>query len=69
MRPMTSQELQKGGADVATLYRADHAQPTTRNGPRTDYRGYILFSAPGDWKVTVRSGNRTVGTAVFRVTN
>jgi hypothetical protein len=68
MRPSSSRELRESGSSVAALYRAGHAQPTTRDGARTDYRGFILFSEPGTWKVVVRDGARVVGTAIFRVT-
>ena len=66
--PASSEELRQAGSVVAVLHRARHAQPTKRNGPLTDYRGYILFSQPGMWKVVVRRGTRVLGTAIFRVT-
>lgn len=62
----SSEELREAGVAAAVLYRFRHAQPTTRYGPLTDYRGFILFSAPGVWKIIVRSGTRVVGTAVLR---
>ena len=64
----TGAELREAGSPAAVLRRFRHAQPTRRNGPRTDYRGYMLFSTPGIWRIVVRSGSRIVGTATFRVT-
>jgi hypothetical protein len=51
-----------------TAHRFGQAGVTSTGGKRTDYRGYILFAAPGDWKVTVRRGKSVIGSVVYRVT-
>jgi hypothetical protein len=65
---VTSDALRNSGTVTAVLHRSGQAQATQIGAPRTDYRGYMLFAAPGKWKVTVRHGKRIVGSVVFDVT-
>jgi hypothetical protein len=65
--PTTSNELRRVGTKVAVLHRFGQAGVAVAGGARTDYRGYMLFAAPGNWKVTVRSGARVIGNVVIRV--
>jgi hypothetical protein len=58
--------LRRSGTVTGVLYR--FGQGGSRDfPPGLDYHGYILYAAPGDWKVVVRSGSRIVGSAVFHV--
>jgi hypothetical protein len=61
-----SDVLRRSGTLTAVLYR--FGQGDFRNyPPGLDYHGYILFAAPGTWKVTVRSGSRILGSAIFEL--
>ena len=56
-------ELEHMGDRVATLAAGE--PPITV--PGLGYPGYMLFSGPGNWKVSVRRGRRLLGTAIIRV--
>jgi hypothetical protein len=64
--PATAAQLARAGDRIARL-RPGEARPSDPGGPRTDYRGYILFYSPGHWVVTARQGGRLVGTVIFEV--
>jgi hypothetical protein len=57
--PTTDDELKRRG-DVAVRF------PPTRK-LRGTYWGYMLFWAEGDWRLVLRSGDRTIGSVVVRV--
>lgn len=56
-------ELERMGDLVATLAAGE--PPVTV--PALGYPGYMLFSGPGSWKVSVRRGRRLLGTAIIRL--
>ena len=58
--PATDRELQLKG-DVGLRFRA-----TKKIGGT--YSGYMLFWAPGKWRLVLSAGRTTVGTVVVRVT-
>ena len=64
--PASEQMLLVAGDHEAT-FRPGEAAPRTRRGPRTDYRGYVLFSAPGRWKLELRRRKTVVAVAYVRV--
>jgi len=59
----SSSQLEQAGDLVAQLHPGE--PPITQ--PALGYPGYVLFSAPGRWKVSARQNGRLVGTVVFRV--
>jgi len=59
----SSSQLEQVGDLVAELQAGE--PPITQ--PALGYPGYILFSAPGKWKVSAWQNGRLVGTVVFRV--
>ena len=59
----SSSQLEQAGDLVAQLKAGE--PPITQ--PALGYPGYILFSAPGKWKVSARQGDRLLGSVVFRV--
>jgi hypothetical protein len=62
----TSDVLRRSGTPTAVLYR--FGQGDFRDyPPGLDYHGYILFAAPGKWKVIVRSSQHILGSAVFEL--
>ncbi len=56
-------DLQRMGDRVAALAAGE--PPITV--PGLGFPGYMLFSGPGKWKVSVRRGRRLLGTATIRV--
>ena len=62
-----SEETLRAGGDREATFRPGEAAPRTRRGRRTDYRGYVLFSGPGTWKIELRRGDALLGTAYVRV--
>src|SRR5947208_14254771 len=56
------EELEQIGDSVATL--APGRPPIT--SPALGYPGYMLFSGPGDWEVSVLRGGRVLGAAIIR---
>ena len=59
----SSTQLEQTGDLVAQLQAGE--PPITQ--PALGYPGYMLFFAPGKWKVSARQNGRLVGTVVFRV--
>jgi len=59
----SSGQLEQEGDLVAQLHAGE--PPITQ--PALGYPGYMLFSAPGKWKVSAWQNGRLVGTVVFRV--
>jgi hypothetical protein len=60
----SSDVLRRSGTVTAVLHR--FGQGDFRGyPPGLDYHGYMLVAAPGKWKITVRSGKRILGSAVF----
>jgi hypothetical protein len=55
-------DLERVGDRVATLAAGE--PPTVV--PALGYPGYMLFSAPGKWKVSVHRGRRLLGSAIIR---
>jgi hypothetical protein len=61
--PASEAVLASTGDLVATL----EPQPTPSMGGRMSYPGYMLFTAPGAWKVVVRRNGSVLGSVVFFV--
>ena len=61
--PSSSASLARAGDALARLDAPDPSSVSSA----LEYRGYVLFSSPGNWVVRVKEDGKTVGAAVFRV--